>query len=46
MTPAEHARDELLPAMDAVRLAADTLESVVSDDLWPLATTPEMLYIL
>jgi glutamine synthetase len=36
----------LLPAMDAVRAAADTLESVVADDLWPLPTYQEMLYIL
>jgi glutamine synthetase len=43
---AEHARDALLPAMDAVRAAADTLESIVADDLWPLPTYQEMLYIL
>ena len=43
---AKHAHDELLPAMDAVRAAADTLESVVADDLWPLPTYQEMLYIL
>jgi glutamine synthetase type III len=43
---AEHARDELLPAMTAVRTAADTLEGVVADDLWPLPTYQEMLYIL
>jgi glutamine synthetase len=41
-----HARDALLPAMDAVRAAADTLEGVVADDLWPLPTYQEMLYIL
>jgi glutamine synthetase len=35
-----------LPAMQAVRTAADTLESVVADDLWPLPTYQEMLYIL
>src|ERR1700678_2522594 len=43
---AKQARDELLPAMAAVRTAADTLESVVADDLWPLPTYQEMLYIL
>ncbi|WP_445166044.1 glutamine synthetase III family protein [Mycolicibacterium sp. Dal123E01] len=42
---AEHAAS-LLPLMDAVRSAADTLESVVADDLWPLPTYQEMLYIL
>ncbi|WP_216917283.1 glutamine synthetase III [Nocardia sp. NBC_01377] len=43
---AEHARDSLLPAMAAVRAAADTLESVVADDLWPLPTYQELLYVL
>ncbi|MEI6252993.1 MAG: glutamine synthetase III [Mycobacteriaceae bacterium] len=41
-----HARDTLLPAMDAVRAAADALEGIVSDDLWPLPTYQEMLFIL
>lgn len=41
-----HARDELLPAMDAVRAASDALEGIVADDLWPLPTYQEMLYIL
>ncbi len=41
-----HARDVLLPTMEAVRTAADTLEGVVADDLWPLPTYQEMLYIL
>ena len=40
------ARDTLLPAMTAVRTAADELEAVVADDLWPLPTYQEMLYIL
>lgn len=45
---AEHAAhaQSLLPLMDAVRAAADTLEGVVADDLWPLPTYQEMLYIL
>ncbi len=42
---AEHAQG-LLPAMDAVRAAADALEGIVADDLWPLPTYQEMLYIL
>ncbi|QCH23839.1 glutamine synthetase III [Mycobacteroides salmoniphilum] len=42
---AEHAQS-LLPAMDAVRAAADALEGIVADDLWPLPTYQEMLYIL
>src|SRR5271169_5241515 len=43
---AKHAQDELLPAMEAVRTAADALEAVVADDLWPLPTYQEMLYVL
>ncbi|WP_420109658.1 glutamine synthetase III [Mycolicibacter arupensis] len=43
---AKHAQEALLPAMDAVRAAADQLEGVVADDLWPLPTYQEMLYIL
>jgi glutamine synthetase len=40
------AREGLLPAMAAVRSAADRLEGVIADDLWPLPTYQEMLYIL
>lgn len=36
----------LLPAMERVRAAADLLEDHVSDDLWPLPTYQEMLFIL
>jgi glutamine synthetase len=43
---AEHARSGLLPAMAAVRTAADKLEGFVADDLWPLPTYQEMLFIL
>ncbi|MFD1713729.1 glutamine synthetase III [Amnibacterium flavum] len=46
LAEAEHARDALLPAMNAVRAAADTLETLVADDLWPLPTYQEMLFIL
>jgi glutamine synthetase len=46
LAEAEHARDALLPAMLAVRAAADELESLVADDLWPLPTYQEMLFIL
>jgi glutamine synthetase len=43
---AAHAQDFLLPAMSAVRAAVDALEGVVADDLWPLPTYQEMLFIL
>jgi len=38
-------RDAVLPAMLKVREFADGLEAVVSDELWPLATYQEMLFI-
>ncbi|WP_448642361.1 glutamine synthetase III family protein [Geodermatophilus sp. URMC 63] len=43
---AQHAQDALLPAMAAVRAAVDALEGLVADDVWPLPTYQEMLYIL
>jgi glutamine synthetase len=42
---ATHFRDAVVPAMLAVRKAADALEGVVSDELWPLPTYQEMLFI-
>ncbi len=42
---AKHARDAVLPAMSAVRVLADKLETLVADDLWPLPTYREMLFI-
>jgi glutamine synthetase len=44
-TEADHCKDAVLPAMLAVRETADTLEGVVADDLWPLPTYQEMLFI-
>ncbi|MGV8883515.1 MAG: glutamine synthetase type III, partial [Rhodoglobus sp.] len=46
LAEAEHAREALLPAMSDVRVAADALEDIVADDLWPLPTYQEMLFIL
>ena len=40
-----HARDKQLAAMGEVREAADKLERVVADDLWPLPKYEEMLFI-
>jgi glutamine synthetase len=42
---AKHARDAILPAMMAVRTLGDKLETIVADDLWPLPTYREMLFI-
>ena len=38
-------RDNVIPAMDAVREAADKLEKVVADDLWPLPKYSEILFV-
>ncbi|GAU08978.1 glutamine synthetase III family protein [Desulfoplanes formicivorans] len=46
--PLEKARymgDKVIPAMLKVRECADALEDVVADDLWPLPTYQEMLFI-
>jgi glutamine synthetase len=42
---AKHARDFIIPAMAAVRTAGDRLETLIADDLWPLPTYQEMLFI-
>jgi glutamine synthetase len=44
----EHAKyihDKVVPAMEAARAAADRLEKVVADDLWPLPKYSEILFI-
>jgi glutamine synthetase len=42
---AKHFRDHVLPAMMSVRTLGDKLETLVADDLWPLPTYREMLFI-
>ena len=42
---AEFTRDTVIPAMGAVREAADKLEKIVADDLWPLPKYSEILFI-
>ncbi len=42
---ATYARDKQLAAMATVREAADKLEKLVADDLWPLPKYEEMLFI-
>jgi glutamine synthetase len=42
---AEYMRDTTIPAMEAVRAAADKLEKVVADDLWPLPKYSEILFV-
>ena len=40
-----HFHDDVVPAMAAVRETADHLEMILPDDLWPLPTYREMLFI-
>ena len=42
---AEYSRDRQLSSMATVRAAADALERVVADDLWPLPKYSEILFI-
>jgi glutamine synthetase len=42
---AKYARDTLVPAMANLRTLGDKLETMVADDLWPLPTYREMLFI-
>ncbi len=42
---ARNSRDMILPAMATVRGLGDKLETMVADDLWPLPTYREMLFI-
>jgi glutamine synthetase len=42
---AHHMRDNIIPAMRAVRDVVDQLEKVVPDDFWPLPTYRDMLFV-
>jgi len=42
---AKHMRTSVLPAMAELRKIADKIETFVPDDLWPLPTYREMLFI-
>lgn len=42
---ATHLRDKAVPAMADLREAVDELEQHVADELWPLPTYREMLFI-
>jgi glutamine synthetase len=45
LSHAKHYRDEVIPAMNVVRSIADKLETITPDDIWPLPTYHEMLFI-
>jgi glutamine synthetase len=42
---AQYFADKVIPSMNKVREISDTLETLVADDLWPLPTYQEMLFI-
>ena len=42
---AKHMREAVLPAMLETRKVADKLETIIPDDIWPLPTYREMLFI-
>ena len=43
---AEHCRDVIVPAMDAARTVADTLETMVAESDWPMPTYGELLFYI
>ncbi len=45
MAHAKYSKETIIPAMNAVRVLGDKLETIVADDLWPLPTYREMLFI-
>jgi glutamine synthetase len=42
---AKHTKEHIVPAMAELRKTGDRLETMVADDLWPLPTYREMLFI-
>jgi len=42
---ADHFCNHVIPAMASVREVADELEGIIPDDMWPLPTYQEMLFI-
>jgi len=42
---ATYAREHILPLMDELRALGDELEQHIADDLWPMPTYRELLYI-
>ena len=45
LSHAKYSRDTVLTGMSAVRALSDKLEGLVADDLWPLPTYREMLFM-
>ena len=42
---AKEMRDGVLPKMVELRTVVDKLETMIADDIWPLATYREMLFL-
>ncbi|MDB5290534.1 MAG: glnA 2 [Phycisphaerales bacterium] len=42
---AKHYRDHVIASMAELRKAGDKLETIIADDLWPLPTYREMLFV-
>jgi len=42
---AEHMRQNIIPALNDVRDAVDLLERIVPDDMWPVPTYRDMLFV-
>ena len=42
---AKYFRDKVIPAMNALRESGDALEGLVPQDVWPLPTYREMLFV-
>ena len=40
-----HMRDNVIPAMNSVRDVADRMEKVIPDDLWPLPSYRDILFV-
>ncbi len=45
MTEAEHCRSKILVAMQELRTLADSLETLVAEDLWPFPSYQHMLFV-
>jgi glutamine synthetase len=45
VSKAEHMRNNIIPALTEVRDVVDRLERVVPDDLWPVPTYRDMLFV-
>jgi glutamine synthetase len=45
VSKAEHMRANIIPAMTAVRDVVDRLERVIPDDMWPVPTYRDMLFV-